>query len=121
MKLPNSKNAYVPKEKLLGYLLSEAHPVGKSKAKFFRKLGFNETNADELERSLLSIAKTNDVENTKEMPYGISYVINGSINVPKHKSVTIKTVWFVESGKTSPRFVTAIPGIILDKRRKTQQ
>lgn len=93
--------------------------MGKSKARFFRKLGFNETNVDKLERFLLSIAKTNDVENIKEMPYGINYVINGSISLPKRRSVTIKTVWFVESGKTSPRFVTAIPDII-DKRRETR-
>lgn len=119
MKLPNSKNAYVPKEKLLEYLLSETHPVGKSKAKFFRKLGFDETNVDKLKRSLLSIAKTNDVENIKEMPYGINYVISGSISLSKRKSI-IKTVWFVELGKTNPRFVTAIPGII-DKRKEMQE
>lgn len=119
MKLPNGKKAYISKEKLLGYLLSETHPVGRSKAKFFRKLGFDETNVDKLERSLLSIAHTNDIENIKEMLYGVNYVISGSIGLPKRRSAVIKTVWFVELRKTNPRFVTAIPGII-GKRRKTQ-
>lgn len=119
MNLPNSKKAYVPKEKLLGYLLSETHPVGKSKARFFHKLGFNETNVDKLEQSLLSIAKINDVENVKEISYGVNYIIKGSIKLPSRKAATVKTVWFIESGKTSPRFVTAIPDIISkDKRRK---
>jgi len=112
MKLPNSKVAYIPREKLLGYLLSETHPVGKSKAKFFRKLGFDETNVNKLEGSLLAFAYTNDVEEVKETPYGVSYIINGSIKLPNRKTVTIKTVWFIETGKNSPRFVTAIPGII---------
>lgn len=112
MKLPNREKAYVPREKLLGYLLSETHPVGKSKAKFFRKLGFNETNVDKLEQSLLSIARINEVEGIKEIPYGINYIIKGTIKLPKRKSFTVKTVWFIELGKTNPRFVTAIPGII---------
>lgn len=119
MKLPNSKNAYVPKEKLLGYLLSETHPVGKSKAKFFRKLGFDETNVDKFERSLLSIARTKDVEERKEIPYGVNYIIKGLIKLPNRKAASIKTVWFVESGQARPRFVTAIPVIIsIRKRRK---
>lgn len=118
MKLPNSKNVYIPKEKLLGYLLSETHPVGKSKAKFFRKFGFNETNVDKLEQSLLSIAQTNEVETVKETPYGINYVINGSINIPKRRGVVIKTVWFIELGETTPRFVKAIPVIISKAKRR---
>ena len=109
MKLPNSKNAYVPKEKLSKYLLSETHPVGKSKAKFFRKLGFDETNVDKLEQILLSIARTNEVENIKEMPYGVNYAIHGVINLSGNETVSIKTVWFIEHGKDRPRFVTAIP------------
>lgn len=119
MKLPTAKKAYIPKEKLLGYLLSETHPVGKSKAKFFRKLGFNKNNADKLKKVLLLIAHANDIEEIKETPYGVSYIINGSIKLPNYKAATIKTVWFIESGKTTPRFVTAFPDIII-KRRETQ-
>ena len=40
MKLPRSLEAIVPERKLTGYLLSETHPVGRAKAKFFRALGF---------------------------------------------------------------------------------
>lgn len=42
MKLENKEYAYIPLAKLLDYLLSETHPVGKSKAKYLRSLGFNE-------------------------------------------------------------------------------
>lgn len=112
MKLPNAKNAYVPEDKLLEYLLSETHPVGKSKAKFFRKIGFEETNINKFEKALLSIAHTNEVEETKEIAYGVNYTVKGLLKTPTRKVATIKTVWFIEYGKTSPRFVTAIPVII---------
>ena len=38
------------------------HPVGSAKARFFRKLGFNESNVDELEKALFKIAKSDDVQ-----------------------------------------------------------
>ncbi len=116
MKLPNGKNAYIPQEKLLKYLLSETHPVGKSKAKFFHKLGFNETNTAKLEEILLSIANKNTVEDIKEMAYGTNYVVKGTVNLSRNKIASIKTVWFIEHGQNKPRFVTAIPGIIHTKR-----
>lgn len=39
MKLPRNREAIVPELKLTDYLLSETHPVGRAKAKFFRALG----------------------------------------------------------------------------------
>jgi hypothetical protein len=118
MKLPNSKNAFIPKEKLKGYLLSETHPVGKFKAKYFRNLGFDESNIDKLEKFLLSMAHLNEVADTKETEYGINYTINGQVDLPKHSKATIKTIWFIGTGQTRPQFVTAIPGIIQKGKRK---
>ena len=115
MKLPNGKNAYISKEKLLEYLLSETHPVGKSKAKFFRKLGFNESNVDKLKQIFLSISRTYDVDDVKKTAYGVNYVIKGEIRL-QNKSASIKTVWFIELGTDKPRFITAFPDII-NKRR----
>lgn len=118
MKLPNRQNAYVPEDKLSEYLLSETHPVGKSKAKFFRKLGFNETNIDKFEKALLSIAHENEIDEIKEIAYGGNYTVKGLLKTPTRKVATIKTVWFIESGKANPRFVTAIPVIIRISRKK---
>lgn len=58
MQLPSKGKAYIPPGKLMGYLLSETHAVGKSKAKFFRALGFDETNVTQLEEGLLAIERT---------------------------------------------------------------
>ena len=57
MKLPNAEEAFVPHEKLTGYLLALGHPVGGPKAAFFRKHGLDETNLAALESGLLRIAQ----------------------------------------------------------------
>ncbi len=109
MELPNGKNAIVSKEKLTDYLLSETHPVGSSKARYFRKLGFNKLNISRLEKLLLKIAGNNKIKNTKEFTYGINYVIEGKIKTPSGKVVTIATVWFTKTKESKPSFVTAYP------------
>jgi len=49
MKLPNSENAYVPSAKLVEYMLSEIHPIGRAKALFLKNLGYDNTDAGTLE------------------------------------------------------------------------
>jgi len=107
--LPNRKDAFIQPEKLTGYLLSETHSVGKSKANFFRKLGFDEVNVAMLEKELLKIAHSQEVTETVTTQHGIKYVIIGTINTPKSKQVNILTVWIIDSGQETPRFVTARP------------
>lgn len=57
MKLPNHEKAIVAMEKLMNYILSTSHPVGASKAAFFKKVGFTAVNATELRDELLAIAR----------------------------------------------------------------
>ena len=109
MKLPSHKKAYVPKGKITDYILSESHPVGSSKAKFFRGLGFDETNVDKLVKSLLRIAQENDVKNVRKFSYGTNYTLEGRIKTPIGKNVEIVTVWFIKIEKNRPSFVTAYP------------
>jgi hypothetical protein len=40
LKLPNIDRAFIPQEKIAGYLLSFKRRDGRSKAEFFMKLGF---------------------------------------------------------------------------------
>jgi len=53
MKLPRREKAYVNREKLTDYLLSESHPVGRTKAKLFRKMGFSKKEPEFLEKAIL--------------------------------------------------------------------
>ena len=109
MNLPNAENAVVPPEKLTDYLLSKSHLVGRWKANFFRSMGFNETNVNELKDALIDVAKTGEVKSTITSAFGIKYVVEGRIAAPNGKVSVIQTVWVIESGEVRPRLVTAYP------------
>lgn len=109
LQLPNKEKAYVPRHKIVNYLLSETHTVGRSKARFFRPLGFDENTASELEQGLLEIAQTGEVRESIVSPHGTKYVIDGFLKTPRGFSVRIRTIWIIEIHHQAPRFVTAYP------------
>ncbi len=109
MMLPNREHAYIPQSKLKGYLLSETHADGRSKARFFRSFGYDEANVELLERGLLLISRNQQVKDTVFSPFGTKYVIDGSLKTPSGRSINVKTVWIIEEDQDRPRFVTAIP------------
>lgn len=109
MNLPNRQQAYIPRAKLTAYLLSETHAVGKSKAKFFRTLGFEETTIDLLEQRLVRIAQIEPITETVSSQYGTKYVIEGDLQAIAGPSRRIRTIWIIELGEDRPRFVTAYP------------
>jgi hypothetical protein len=102
-------NAYIPADKIMGYLLSETHAVGKSKARFFRSLGFDEATAGQLERELLAIAQAQEVKESITSPHGTKYVIDGPLRTPQGVAVRVRTIWIVEVEQENPRLVTAYP------------
>lgn len=109
MKLPNLKNVIISREKLIDYVLSETHATGKFKARFFRKLGFDETNVPLFEKTLRKIAKSQEVADIISSEYGTKYIIDGEIDTPRGKTTRIRTIWIIEKGQISPRFVTVYP------------
>ncbi len=109
VRLPNRDKAFVKLSKLIGYLLCETYPDGKSKAKLLRAVGFNETNIDILELGLLSIAQDQDVNEVVFSLHGVKYVIEGDLPTPLGGSVSLLTVWIIDNGQEIPRFVTAYP------------
>ncbi|MGQ0604128.1 MAG: DUF6883 domain-containing protein [Anaerolineales bacterium] len=80
--MPKAERAYVPTIKLTQYLLSDTHPVGSSKARFLRQAGFHESHTDQLSTGLLSIAHSEAVAEEIISPYGVKYVIEGTITAP---------------------------------------
>jgi hypothetical protein len=109
MKLPRGDDAVVPLRKVTEYLLSESHPVGSSKAGFFRRLGFHDDNVRLLENGLLAIARDEDAIEVTSSPHGIKYVVDGRIEAPRGGMVVVRTVWIIEAEEGRPRFVTAYP------------
>jgi hypothetical protein len=109
MKLPRNREAIVPVEKITGYLLSMTHPIGKAKAKYFRKLGYREKNVVQLKEALAAIAVTNEVTEVIATSFGMKYVVDGELATTTGISVRVRTVWILETGDDIPRFVTAYP------------
>ena len=57
MKVPEWKNAHIPVEKIEEYLLSKTHPIGKSKALFFNRVGYTLQNKTLLINDIHTIVK----------------------------------------------------------------
>jgi hypothetical protein len=109
MRLPNAELAEINPAKIGAYLLSETHPVGRSKARFFREAGFDESTIDLLSRGLLHIARTQEVVETSATVHGLKYVVEGGLDAPTGRRLRLRTVWIVDRGQERPRFVTAYP------------
>ena len=109
MKLPNKEKVYIPLSKLLDYLLSETHPIGKSKSKYLRSVGFNETNIGVLKEGLITIAQSENVKDLLSSSYGIKYIIDGMIHTPNGIFIKMRTIWIIDKDQERPRFVTAYP------------
>ena len=109
MKLPHREKAYIAPSKLADYLLSRTHPIGRWKARLLRAAGFDETNIMELGRALIAIATSEEVSTVEISAHGTKYVVEGAIDTPSGRRLTLRTVWIVEAGTEQPRLVTAYP------------
>lgn len=107
--LPNRDSAFIASAKVTNYLLSENHPSGQSKARFFRIMGFDEDSASQLLKGLLEIARRDRVVGTEDTEHGVKYVVEGVLETPMRRKVYIRTVWIIDTGQETPRFVTAYP------------
>jgi len=109
MKLPNSELAEVSERKITHYLLNSAHPAGGSKAAFFLHFGFRLDRWERLSVALLEHARENDVAASADSQYGTRFVVEGLLTAPEGTRLNVRSVWFMESGNKTPRFVTAYP------------
>ena len=107
MNLPNLERVFIPAEKVTGYLLSDTHPVGKSKARVLRAAGF--TDGEQVAEQLLALARSNAVSDQIVSDYGTKYVIDGQVQSPTGQTLLLRSVWIVEPGDDRPRFVSAYP------------
>jgi hypothetical protein len=109
MKLPNADKVQVPEAKIIGYLLSFVHEDGRSKAAFFTRFGFSASEWRVLALALTEHARDHAVIKVEESPFGTRYVIEGVIHAPDGRSPEVRSIWFIETEDTTPRFVTAYP------------
>ncbi len=74
MKLPNGENALIPIRKVKHYLLSDAHTIGRAKARFFQSVGYQQENPSVLAADLASIARKEQVYDVVQTRHGAKYV-----------------------------------------------
>ena len=107
--VPNAESARVDSEKIMEYLLCESHPDGRTKAAFFRNLGFAPEKWELMAEMLIKHAAMYPAVKTARSEYGIRYCVDGPIETPCGVKPSIRTVWIIEEGSSEPRLITAYP------------
>lgn len=108
--LPNREHAVVPRPKIADYLLSNAHPDGQSKARFFTRFGFSAARWEVLAAALRRHASDHLVVRIEPSPFGQRYVIEGILHAPDGRTPLVRSIWFIATGGEVPWLVTAYPG-----------
>ena len=109
MKLPHAEEAVVPQDKIEHYLLNPSHPIGGSKAGFFRGFGFSRGQWGLLADALREHGRANPVAKAVSDEDGTTYLVEGPLETPLGRRPRLRTVWLVERGRLAPRFITAHP------------
>ncbi len=111
MSLPNAALAIVSHDKVIDYLLNEAHPDNGGKARFFESLGFSKQDPDRLVVALKNVAEQGTVVKHDRSVHGDKYLVDGHLMAHVEKSLwPVRTVWIIDHGGNAPRLVTAYPG-----------
>ena len=102
----------IDRNKVLDYLLNEAHPDNGGKAGFFGLLGYSREDPEPLMQALRDVAEHGDVVSSAESAHGQKYVVDGRLSGHTRESRQwwVRTVWIIDRGEDAPRLVTAYPG-----------
>lgn len=111
MRLPGAGAATIDPAKVRDYLLSESHSVGRFKASFFASLGYTPARWELLRSDLHALALQEDAATGLRSSYGQKFEVRGTLSGPNGRSAAVVTVWIILQGESSPRFVTAFPGV----------
>ena len=107
-RVPEAEAAYADPRKFTDYLLSETHTDGRGKAKFFREIGYDLSNWEELYKSLLAQLPTVEGRYSRpNPPWGENYEAVLRIEAPVG-TVNVRTFWEVHP-MTGTKFLTAYP------------
>ncbi|MGE5597303.1 MAG: DUF6883 domain-containing protein [Hyphomicrobiales bacterium] len=75
------RNATIDERKIRDYLLSDTHPVGRAKARFFRQFGFERQDPELLRGALLRHVRAAGAT-TVETEFGTKYIVVGPLESP---------------------------------------
>ena len=110
MPIPQAHRAIVRRAKLHDYLLSPDHPGGRSKAAYFRRLGYERSRWRSLEADLREQHLSLEPARVIDTEFGRKYVIEAMLVGPSGGTAMLVSVWIIRSGEEVPRLVSAYPG-----------
>lgn len=106
--MPGAARAALRMDKITAYLLSESHPGGKSKCRFFKSFGFSPGSPVHLATALKAHVMSHDVTKTLPTSFGTRYVVECSIRSPDERDPCVVSIW-QENADGVPAFITAYP------------
>lgn len=109
MKMPNNEQSIVADNKITNYLLNDNHEIGKHKANFFKRFGFDTSDIKVFKESLVIHSVEREIEQTKNTLFGTKYELKCEIKTPDKRNPCIVTVWIIENTENTPKLVTAYP------------
>lgn len=109
MQVPNANQAIVAPEKIVRYLLVSEHPQNQGKAAFFSRFGFTQERWGVLAAAFAEHVRTHEIEQSIPEVGRTKYTVVGPLRTPDGRSPLVRTIWQVDVGTPSPRFITAYP------------
>lgn len=108
MELPNYKNAKIPTEKIVKYVLNPNHPKGKFKAEAFEKaLGYNLGNANKLIENIQKNINKFDAIEKEDKGHGKRYEILMTLIGENKRIANVKTAWIIDKITGETRLTSA--------------
>jgi hypothetical protein len=107
--LSNPQSLHVETAKVTDYLLNSDHPIGGSKAEFFKAVGFSRENVDQFIAALRTHAAQNKIANVILHRYGVKTVVDCFMPTPSGNAYCIRCVWNDHQDGAPPKLVTAHP------------
>ena len=105
--LPNGDRAIIEPEKMTGYALNPAHPIGGNKAVVFDSaLGYNLSNSEALIAQVQKSVTKYPATLGKADQFGQRYTVDMPIAGPNGNIVPVRTGWIFDPGSTIPRLIT---------------
>jgi predicted transcriptional regulator len=109
MKLPNRERAMIAPDKLVEYLLNVEHERGGTKARLLAEFGYNQDNWRQLDMDIRRFHLDAEVDEMRRTLYGVRYEIRALLETPSGRTLTIRTIWQIDTGTDVPRLITLFP------------
>jgi len=109
MHVPNATSATVAPEKVTRYLLDPTNPRNGGKATFFFGFRFTRERWGELVDALREHVQQHEMHSTQGDEHGVRYTVIGRLRSPDSRNPLARSVWQVDVGATTPRFISAYP------------